>query len=555
MIHVLKKGKTKKILVDKHLTSQEDIAKLTQELNLITKEILCEISFIDIDSIPSSIIKLLYTLKENISITTTHKSLWVYLSKLGVRNKLQGDFERGLQHKPLVEAIAIGGSAGSIDKILKLIRYIPYTDISIFITVHILPDKESHLSSIIQKETPYNVYEAKHHMLIEKSSVYIAPPNRHLTVVDGYIYLDNTAPVNYAKPSIDISFKSLAYEYQNALMAILLCGYGNDGASSLEDLKQNGSEILIQDPAECEAKDMLINAIQTNHYTKVLSLEKMQRYIKSIISVEVDIEDEIEIFLENIQNVYGYDFRQYDRSSLMRRIKLVMSQSLISTFKEFKQIVLDDDLLFKKLLSAFSINVTTFFRNPEIYKLIKDEIMPYIESHPSIRVWSAGCSRGDEAYSLAITLDEMDLLDKSIIYATDFNPRVLSEAKNALFSIDEFKEFKINYLESGGRKEFESYFDITDDFIQIKEKIRKKVLFFQHNLVTDGSINEFQFICCRNVLIYFDKVLQRNVFDNIDTSLSKGGYLILGESEALPPKYKYSKIGKHKYKMFQKDLT
>jgi len=554
MVHVLNTKNTKKILIDKHI-NEEDIDKLTCELSNIPKSIICEINFIDLDSIPAQVIKLLHKSKEKLLIITTNKSLWVYLSKLGIRNKLQGEFERGLPHKPLIEAIAIGGSAGSIDKILKLIRYIPYTDISIFIIVHILPDKKSHLSNIFQKETAYKVYEASHNMLIEKSTVYIAPPNRHLTVVDGYIYLDNTDPVNYAKPSIDISFKSLAYEYQNALMAILLCGYGNDGTSSLEDLNQSGSEILIQEPNECEAKDMLINAIESNHFTKILTLEKMQRYIKSTISVEVDIEDEIELFLENIEIVYGYDFRQYDRSSLMRRIKLVMSQSFISTFKEFKQIVLDDDLLFTKLLSAFSINVTTFFRNPEIYKQIRDEIVPYIESYPSIRVWSAGCSRGDEAYSLAITLDEMGLLEKSIIYATDFNPRILTEAKNALFSQDEFNEFKVNYIQSGGKKEFETYFDITDDFIQIKDNIRKKVLFFQHNLVTDGSINEFQFICCRNVLIYFDKSLQRNVFDNIDTSLSKGGYLILGESETLPPKYQYSKIGIHKNKMYQKDLT
>ncbi len=554
MIHVSHKEKTKKILVDKHLSSEETTQVLAQELSDNNEEFFYEITFIDIDFLPATIVKILHTLKGNISITTTHKALWIYLSKLGIKNKLQGEFERGIHQKALITAIAIGGSAGSIDKILKLIQYLPYSDISIFIVVHILPNKESHLTSIIQKETSYKVYEATHYMQVEKNCIYIAPPNRHLTVIDGYIYLDNSKAVSYSKPSISISFKSLAYEYQNSLLAILLCGYGNDGTSSLEDLKQNGSEVLIQDPDECEAKDMLNNAIDTKHYTKVLSLEKMQRYIKSTISVEVDIEDEIELFLENIQTVYGYDFRQYDRSSLMRRIKLVMDQSFISTFKEFKQTVLDDDLLFAKLLSAFSINVTTFFRNPNIYQHIKNEIVPYIESYPSIRIWSAGCSRGDEAYSLAITLDEMGLLDKSIIYATDFNPRVLREGKNALFSWSDFLEFKENYIQSGGEQEFENYFDIEKDFIQIKERIRKKVLFFQHNLVTDGSINEFQFICCRNVLIYFDKSLQKNVFENIDTSLSKGGYLILGESEALPSKYKYSKIGTHKDKIYKKEL-
>ena len=193
--------------------------------------------------------------------------------RTGIKNKLQGEFERGIHRKALISAIAIGGSAGSISKILKLIQYIPYSDISIFIVVHILPNKKSHLTQIIQKETSYKVYEAIHHMQVEKNTIYIAPPNRHLTVVDGYIYLDNSGAVDYAKPSITISFKSLAYEYQNSLLAILLCGYGNDGTSSLEDLRQNGSEVLIQDPNECEAKDMLINAIDTKKFTKILSLE------------------------------------------------------------------------------------------------------------------------------------------------------------------------------------------------------------------------------------------------------------------------------------------
>jgi len=554
MIHVSLKGNIQKILVDSDINNEKELNCLLDALSSKHDEILYEITFVELDYLPFSVIKLLYKLDDKISITATHKSLWVYLSKLGIKSRLQSHFEQTSQKNDLIKAIAIGGSAGSIEGILKIVKHLPYSDLSIFIIVHILPDKKSQLAEIIQKETAYQVFESKHNMRIEKNSIYVVAPNKHLTVVDGYIYLDEGEAVSFARPSIDISFKSLAYEYQNSLLAILLCGYGSDGSESLLDLRENNSKLLIQDPSECEAKEMLYSAIETNNYTKILSLEKIQKYIKYTVSVEVDIEDEIENFLENIKVTYDYDFRQYDRSSLQRRIKLVMDQSTINTFKEFKKLVLEDEVMFAKLLSAFSINVTTFFRNPEIYLQIKEEIIPYIESFPSVRIWSAGCSRGDEAYSLAITLDELGILDKSIIYATDFNPRVINEAKNALFGISEFDDFKTNYIQSGGKKEFEDYFDFEKDYIQIKEYIRKKVLFFQHNLVTDGSINEFQFICCRNVLIYFDKLLQKNVFENIDESLLKGGYLILGESELLPEKYKYSKIGHIKNKMYKKDL-
>jgi chemotaxis protein methyltransferase CheR len=140
---------------------------------------------------------------------------------------------------------------------------------------------------------------------------------------------------SYARPSITTTFKSLAYEYQSSLVAILLCGYGSDGTQSIEDLKQNHSEVIILEPQECEATAMLLSAIQTNNYTKILRLQAIANYLKFLISVEVDLEDELENFLENIKLIYGYDFMNYDRKSLSRRIELTMKQSLISSFGEF----------------------------------------------------------------------------------------------------------------------------------------------------------------------------------------------------------------------------
>lgn len=556
MIHISHNQNIKKILIENSISHHNDIVELHKELNNEDKKTLFEITFIDIQSIPTIVIKELLKLKGKLTITTTQRSLWSYLYKFGLKNRCIDSIqnERHKHTKVSIKAIAIGGSAGSLEKVMSIIESLPYVDISVFIIIHILPNEKSHLSNILQNVTKYRVCEATSNMHVEKNTIYIAPPNNNLLVVDGFIYLDDKEKLNFARPSIDITFKSLVYEYKSALLAILLCGYGKDGSSSLKELHENNSKIIIEDPKECEAKDMLLNAIQTKEYTKILQLKHINNYLNSLLSVSIDINDEIEHFLENIFIIYGYDFRYYDRKSLARRIELMMSNYSITNFKEFESLVLDDNNIFTKLLQAFSINVTTFFRNPEVFKQIRKDILPNIEDLSSIRVWCAGCSRGDEPYSIAIMLDEAGLLDKSQIYATDFNGTILNEAKNALFARSELEEFKRNYLESGGKNKFENWFNIKDEYIEIKEHIREKVLFFKHNLVSDSSINEFHIIFCRNVLIYFDEKLQKTVFDTIYESLYKNGYLILGESEIAPKKYDYTAFANKKNKLYKKEI-
>ncbi|TWX49264.1 CheR family methyltransferase [Colwellia hornerae] len=548
MVHVALDNNTKKILVE-DVINASDTRVLKKELSIGLKSLTYEISFVGIDSIPYWLVKFLLKMKDNVAIETTHSALWGYLSKLGIKNNLKNSYEAdaSISREP-VKAIVFGGSAGSIEKIVKLITLLPYTDIAIFIVVHLSPNKKSLLVPIIQNVTQYEVYEAVHNTQVRTNCIYIAPPNYHLTIIDNYMYLDKTALVSYSRPSLTTTFKSLAYEYQSALVVVLLCGYGSDGTQSLADLKQNNSEVIILDPKECEATAMLFNAIETNNYSKILTLQEIATYLKLLLSVEVDIEDEIENFLENIKLTYGYDFLNYDRNSLSRRIELTMKQSMINSFGKFKKSVFEDETLFAKLLSSFSINVTTFFRNPEVFKMLREDVVPYLDTFPSIRVWCAGCSRGDEPYSIAIMLDEMGLLHKSLVYATDFNPRVLNEAGNGFFSSDDFTNFESNYIKSSGKKELRNWFEFEENVIEIKEHIKKKVLFFQHNLVTDDSINEFHLIFCRNVLIYFNRNLQKTVFNTIDDSLFKGGILVLGESEKLLKEYDYKVLDKKIYK-------
>jgi len=282
-----------------------------------------------------------------------------------------------------------------------------------------------------------------------------------------------------------------------------------------------------------------------NTHFRDMAIDGSAKDTETIISIET--------ILENIFDVYGYDFRNYERKHLTRRLELFIQQNNFKSFKQFKQIILDDSALFKKLLRTFSINTTNFFRNPLVFRSIAEDVLPILKSYPYIRVWCAGCSRGYEPYSIAIMFKEAGLLEKLQIYATDFNETILNEARNGIFKKEIIDDFKQNYIQYGGKKSFESYFEVSKDFVEVKKELKDKILFFEHNLVTDGSINEFHLIFCRNVLIYFDNILQEKVFKTIDNSLLEDGFLVLGESEIDEDKYAYKIVGDKKNKIYHKE--
>jgi len=194
---------------------------------------------------------------------------------------------------------------------------------------------------------------------------------------------------------------------------------------------------------------------------------------------------------------------------------------------------IENEKEFQELFLDISINVTTFFRNPSTFTKLKS-ILSNFQTKTSIKIWSAGSSSGEEAYTIAIILQELGLLHKSLIYATDINELILQKAKNGIFSKENYNIFKQHYLQYNPNGNFDQYFNLYDDFVIIKQYLKSKILFFKHNLASDSSINEFDIILCRNVIIYFDEILKHKVFHLFKDSLKNNGYLILGESEYLP---------------------
>jgi chemotaxis protein methyltransferase CheR len=252
-------------------------------------------------------------------------------------------------------------------------------------------------------------------------------------------------------------------------------------------------------------------------------------------SAEPDIvkDDEVELMIKELAERYGYDFTNYTRASLRRRVIRLLALDRIPSFAEFLYRVKNDADYLSHVVEGLTVNVTEMFRDPLVFKLIRQEVLPVLATHPFIRVWHAGCATGEEVYSMAIMLQEANLLDKSLLYATDINLTVIENIQRGIFPLNRMQQYSENYIASGGKKDFSSFYTAQYGWAKFNQKLKSKMIAAMHNLVSDRSFNEFQLIFCRNVLIYFDKDLQDKVLKLFDDSLERLGFLVLGSKENL----------------------
>jgi chemotaxis protein methyltransferase CheR len=242
---------------------------------------------------------------------------------------------------------------------------------------------------------------------------------------------------------------------------------------------------------------------------------------------------EIELLLEGIYRHYGFDFRSYAYASIRRRLWKRIETEGLPSVTALQEKVLHDPAMMEKLLLDLSINVTAMYRDPAFYLAFRQCVIPLLRTYPFIRVWHAGCSTGEEVFSMAILLEEEGLYERSRIYATDINEVVLQKAKSGIFPIERMQEYTENYIRAGGKRSFSEYYVAKYDGALFRPALLKNVVFSQHNLVTDRSFAECHVILCRNVLIYFDRPLQERVHGLFYESLSTFGVLGLGSKESL----------------------
>ncbi len=247
-----------------------------------------------------------------------------------------------------------------------------------------------------------------------------------------------------------------------------------------------------------------------------------------------EVEDvELDLLLQAIYRQYHYDFRQYARASLRRRVQSACDRFACSSVSQLQDRVLEDAALFSRLLQFLTIQVSDMFRDAGFFRTLRQSVTPLLRTYPSIKVWVAGCSTGEEVYSLAILLHETGLAGRAVVYATDINEEALRRAEVGVYPVERVAQFSKNYLAAGGTGSLSDYYTAAFGAARFDKSLRANVVFADHSLATDGVFSETHLITCRNVLIYFDRELQDRAIGLFGESLCRGGFLGLGARETL----------------------
>ena len=263
---------------------------------------------------------------------------------------------------------------------------------------------------------------------------------------------------------------------------------------------------------------------------------------------------EVELFIAAVHQKYEYDFSSYARASLKRRILSLTEAHKLAHISELIPVLLYDDDFISEILGYLSVQVSEMFRDPHVFKKLREIIMPMLATYPQINIWLAGCANGEEAYSLAILLKEENLLERSHIYATDISHKPLGIAREGIYSADNLESFEKNYLLAGGSGAFSDYYVSKYNYIHLQPELKKNIFFTDHNLACDGVFCEAHLVMCRNVMIYFDKELKNRSLSLFTDSLVPGGYLCIGTKEDISftaAKSHYKALTQHE-RLFQK---
>ena len=446
--------------------------------------------------------------------------------------------------------VGLGASAGGLEALQQFFSAVPDNSGLAFVVIqHLSPDYKSLMAEILGKYTSMMVLQAENGMEVEPNIVYLIPPKKNMTIKNGRLLLTDYVHGAINHP-IDTFLASLAEERKAHALCVILSGTGSDGTSGIKSIKEHDGLVLVQDPASAKFDGMPRSAINTGLADFVLPPRELAEEILNFSNYPaiVDISDNEELFSDKdtlsliyltMKRVSGIDFTYYKKTTVLRRIERRMVVTHCPTLSSFAHLLEENqnevDLLVKDIL----IGVTKFFRDAEFFEKLKHTVIYNIlensGSTDPIRIWSAGCSTGEEAYSLAIlfheAMDEKKLHRDIKIFATDVDTKAIEQAGKGVFSE--------SIVDDVSAERLARFFIKRNDQYQICKDIRKMIIFAPHNMLSDPPFGKLALICCRNVLIYFQPVLQKGLFAIFHSALKNGGYLFLGKSETAS---EYSKV-------------
>lgn len=435
------------------------------------------------------------------------------------------------------QAVVVGSSAGGIDALSTLVGTIPADfPIPIVLAQHLSPDHRSHLTEILSKHSALPVRTVQDLETLEPGIIYVVPANRHVELTDHSLALHEDGQ-GRPKPSIDLLLSTAADVFGEKLIAVILTGTGSDGADGAREVKIAGGTVIIQNPETAAHPEMPLSLAPTT-VDITADIDSIGPLLQSLVTGSYSAKrpeevDELRKFLQLLRDRSGLDFTSYKQPTILRRLQRRMAATGTNDLQSYSRVVKRHPDEYQRLISSFLIKVTEFFRDPDLFHHLHDSVLPELldqaRERKELRLWSAGCATGEEAYSLAILV--ADMLDGDIgtvsvrIFATDLDADAVAFARRGIFP-----EAALAGLSAD---QIEKYFIEVEGGYEVNKLIRNMVVFGRHDLSQRAPFPRIDLLLCRNVLIYFTPELQRRALQVFAFSVRREGYMVLGKAETV----------------------
>ncbi|MDO1450669.1 CheR family methyltransferase [Rhodocytophaga aerolata] len=468
-------------------------------------------------------------------------------------------------HSSPQHIIAIGASAGGIEAIYTFFDHTPLDKASYIIIQHLSPHHQSRLTQLLEKHSKLDIALAENGMVVEPNKIYVIPNKQFMTLQNGTLYLTSKAGKKGPHQTINTFFNALANDQADKAIGIILSGMGSDGSEGVKAIKNAGGLVIVQDPKRASYDSMPTQALATGMADWVLSPEEMPMRIQAYVHqlhqhtplnpavspTRPDKKDESTLIavLDLLKSKLPLDFSDYKRATIFRRIRKRMAHHGVSDSKAYLQMLSNNPIELEALAQDFLISVTSFFRDREAFELLERDVIPAImNGEEEVKIWVAGCATGEEAYSIAILVQEhLDQTKKKKevkIFATDLDKTALAVASKGVYPESIAGEVL--------KKRLDRYFIHQDQTYRIKPELRKMLIFAPHNLGKNPPYANMDLISCRNLLIYMNKDLQEKIFSMLHFGLKKGGFLFLGASENTTLLHAHMEEISRKWKIYKK---
>ncbi len=453
--------------------------------------------------------------------------------------------------------VVVGSSAGGVEALSILVKSLPQDfPAPIVLAQHLDPNRPSTLDAILQRGSSLPVHVVNDRTVLQPGTIYVVPANRHVAIYDGHVEVMGDH-ARRPRPSIDLLFSTAAEIFGEHLIAVILTGSGSDGAAGAVDVKNAGGTVIVQSPESARYPSMPL-ALPPTVIDFEVDMERIGPLLQELLAgtslapAEEKTEDVLRSILELVSRQASIDFSHYKPSTILRRIGRRMTITHCRTMRDYLEFLRSYPEEVGELVKSFLINVTQFFRDPEAFTYLRDEILPKLIARGRsrdriLRFWAAGCATGEEAYSLAMLVTDLlgaELPEWSVkIFATDLDEAAVAFAKRGLYTASLLKGLPADYVER--------FFERTDHAYRISKTLRQMVIFGQQDLSRSAPFPHIDLILCRNVLIYFTPELQDYVLNQFAFSLAPDGYLFLGKAETVRPSQSYYELVNKQWKVYR----